>query len=358
MQSRVNEIDLLRFIAALAVVFFHYAFRGHAADHLSNLPYPLLAPLAKYGYLGVELFFMISGFVILMTASNANVKSFVISRISRLYPAFWIACTLTFAVTVYLGAPRFKASFSEYLGNMTMLGEFFGINALDGSYWSLFIELRFYLLIFLLLALKKIHHAETFLIVWLVISFVLEIKPVAALETLFITDYAAFFIAGATCFLIWAESLSLKKVLMLLSAWALSEYEVLSSLPSLEKHYQTTFNRFTIIGIVSSFFLILLLIAQRWTGLLAHKRWLVLGALTYPLYLIHQNIGYILFDQLYPGVNPHLLFWGTLGVMLGLAYSIYVVLEKPLANKLHQFLTQILKVNARGQNSNSLNSVN
>ena len=65
MQQRVNEIDLLRFIAALAVVFFHYAFRGYAADDLSILPYPLLAPLAKYGYLGVELFFMISGFVIL-----------------------------------------------------------------------------------------------------------------------------------------------------------------------------------------------------------------------------------------------------------------------------------------------------
>ena len=71
---RVNEIDLLRFVAALAVVFFHYAFRGYAADDRSIMPYPLLAPIAKYGYLGVELFFLISGFVILMTASRGSLR--------------------------------------------------------------------------------------------------------------------------------------------------------------------------------------------------------------------------------------------------------------------------------------------
>lgn len=356
MQQRVNEIDLLRFIAALAVVFFHYAFRGYAADDLSILPYPLLAPLAKYGYLGVELFFMISGFVILMTAIATNVRGFVISRASRLYPAFWIACTLTFIVTFYLGEPRFKASFTEYLGNMTLLGEFIGINSLDGSYWSLFIELRFYFLISLLLALKKIHYAQTALIAWLVVSFALEIKPIGTLRAIFITEYAAFFIAGATCFLIWAESLSISKGLMLLSAWALSEYEMLSSLPALEQHYQTTFNPLTIIGIVSSFFLILFLIAQRWTGLFAHKRWLVLGALTYPLYLIHQNIGYMLFNQLYSNINPHLLFWGTLGLMLILAYGIYAVFEKRLARQLRQLLGQVLKIKPATHITSSLSS--
>lgn len=54
MQSkRVNEIDLLRFLAALVVVFFHYSFRGTAADDRTIMAYPLLAPVAKYGYLGV-----------------------------------------------------------------------------------------------------------------------------------------------------------------------------------------------------------------------------------------------------------------------------------------------------------------
>ncbi len=57
--NRLNTIDLLRFAAAVLVVFYHYAFRGYAADGMSVMPYPLLAPIAKYGYLGVDLFFLI-----------------------------------------------------------------------------------------------------------------------------------------------------------------------------------------------------------------------------------------------------------------------------------------------------------
>ena len=88
-RRRINEIDFLRFVAALSVVLFHYSFRGHAADDLSVMPYPVLETVARYGYLGVDLFFLISGFVILMTASSGSLKDFVISRAVRLYPAFW-----------------------------------------------------------------------------------------------------------------------------------------------------------------------------------------------------------------------------------------------------------------------------
>lgn len=342
-QQRVNEIDLLRFIAAISVVFFHYAFRGYAADNLSLMPYPSLAPIAKYGYLGVELFFMISGFVILMTATNSTVKRFIISRSTRLYPAFWVACSLTFLVTLLIGAPQFSATVPQYLGNLTMLSEFLGIPAIDGSYWSLFVEIRFYFLVLLLLILKQIRYAQLVLVLWLIISFLLEIMPVGILRYLFITDYAAFFIAGAVCFLIWSESFSLSKGLILLTAWALAEYEALSMLPSMEEHYKTHYNRITIIGIITVFFLIMFLVAQRWTGLLARQHWLLLGAITYPLYLIHQNIGFMIFNQLYQSINPHLLFWGTILLMLLLSYLIYAVLEKPFANKMRAFLERLLK---------------
>lgn len=94
--SRIPELDLLRFLAAIAVVFFHYAFRGYAGDDLTTMHYPALEPVAQYGFLGVHLFFMISGFVILMTAGDGSVKRFIASRASRLLPAFWVCCTITF----------------------------------------------------------------------------------------------------------------------------------------------------------------------------------------------------------------------------------------------------------------------
>ncbi len=139
--ARVNEIDLLRFIAAMAVVFFHYSFRGYAAGVMPVMPYPAFAPLSKYGYLGVELFFMISGFVILMTAAGGSLRKFLVSRIVRLYLAFWACCTLTFAVTAASGDPRFSTTMGHYLGNMTMLSGFFGVPLIDGAYCSLLVEL-------------------------------------------------------------------------------------------------------------------------------------------------------------------------------------------------------------------------
>lgn len=54
--SRIPELDVLRFIAAVAVVFFHYAFRGYAGDDMTTMHYPALEPIAQYGFLGVHLF--------------------------------------------------------------------------------------------------------------------------------------------------------------------------------------------------------------------------------------------------------------------------------------------------------------
>ena len=142
--TRISEIDLLRFFAALAVVFFHYSFRGFSADGLSKVSYPLLAPISKYGYLGVELFFMISGFVILMTADTGSIRTFAVSRFVRLYPAFWICCSLTFAISVMLGGGRDYPSANQYLINMTMFSGFVGVPPIDGVYWSLFVELKFF----------------------------------------------------------------------------------------------------------------------------------------------------------------------------------------------------------------------
>jgi len=55
-KDRVNELDLLRFLAALAVVFHHYSLNGFAANSQTIMPYPVLASISKYGYLGVNLF--------------------------------------------------------------------------------------------------------------------------------------------------------------------------------------------------------------------------------------------------------------------------------------------------------------
>ena len=75
-QDHIATLDLLRLAAALAVVFFHYFFRGATAGDLVAGGYPSIAPIAIYGYLGVNLFFLISGFVIAWSTENRGWEQF------------------------------------------------------------------------------------------------------------------------------------------------------------------------------------------------------------------------------------------------------------------------------------------
>ena len=328
--TRVNEVDLLRFVAAMAVAVFHYAFRGYAADSMTVMPYPLLAPVAKYGYLGVELFFMISGFVILMTAADGNLRNFVVSRVARLYPAYWVCCTITFLATLSIGAPRYTATLAQYLANLTMISPYLGQPAMDGVYWSLLVEIRFYALVAIVLLLKKIHLAQHFIAVWLCLTAVLAAVPcpVPKLGTLLIVEYAPYFIGGATHFLIWSKGPSPFRIAMAVAACALAMHQSIRKVPEASSTFGTEFNAWTVGAIILGFNVAMALISLRCTGKWAQRRWLLAGLLTYPFYLLHQNIGFMIFNRAYPAINPHLLFWGTLLLMLALAYAVHMVVEK------------------------------
>jgi len=342
--KRVNEIDLLRFIAALAVVFFHYAFRGHAADNMTTMPYPMLASVSKYGYLGVQLFFMISGFVILMTAANGSLKGFVISRASRLYPAFWACCTLTFCVTIFIGEPRYQVYASQYLFNLTMFSDFIGgVPPIDGVYWSLFVELRFYALIAIILIIGKIHHAQSFVVLWLIASIALEIKPVSGLNYALITEYSAFFIAGSTFFLIWSKGPSITKITIILLSWCLATFQSISELERFRKHFDADIDPYVVAGVVTSSYACMLMISLKKTAFLGRHPWLLAGSITYPLYLVHQNIGYMLFNIAHPHVSSHLIFWGTIAAAILLAYVVHRVVERKFSTLIKSALLRVFE---------------
>ncbi|MGH8386267.1 MAG: acyltransferase family protein [Pseudomonas sp.] len=338
-KRRLNELDLLRFLAAIAVVFFHYAFRGYAKGDMSAMPYPLLAEPAKYGYLGVELFFMISGFVILMTASNNNLKKFFISRAIRLYPAFWACCTLTFVITLFIGQPRFTADFYQYIVNMTLLSEFVGVAPIDGVYWSLFVEIKFYLMISILLGFKKIEKIETCLVFWLLISATAEVLGFEKLRSILITDYACYFIAGATFYIIWTKGFTKTRVLLLAGSLALACYTAVVWAELIETKYATEYNPLIVCSLIVLFYMTFYLIAMNKTGVIGQMNWTTIGAITYPLYLLHQMIGFMIFNVAYPGINSHLLLWGTIALMIEASYLIHKKVEVPVSGFVKRLLS-------------------
>jgi peptidoglycan/LPS O-acetylase OafA/YrhL len=333
--DRVNEIDLLRFLAAIAVVLFHYCFRGYAADHMTTMPFESGAPFAKYGFLGVQLFFMISGFVISMTAGSGDIQHFVASRISRLYPAFWACCTITFVASLAVGGALFHVGIRQYLINMTMLSEFVGFPPIDGVYWSLFVEIRFYLLVFIVLMFRQIARMQIFLAAWIVVSLLLHpFVDMPVLQYIFITDYSSYFIAGATFYLIWKNGVSAGRLLIIASCLTLGITKAIDKLVWFRAYYSTTINQYIVAAIILSFFIIMLLVSTRRTGFFLGRRWVMLGALTYPLYLIHQNIGYMAFNLMHPTLPAFILIPVVIIVCMAISYLVNRYVERRYAKKL------------------------
>lgn len=342
--SRVNELDLLRFLAALAVVFHHYSLVGFAINSQTIAPYPFISSLFKYGYLGVDLFFMISGFVILMTASSGSLRHFIISRLVRLYPAFWICCTITFVATQAIGFPEYMATFSQYVVNMTMLSGFMDIEPIDNVYWSLFVELKFYALVAIVLLMGRIQQVEVLFYFWLAVTIVLLIYPVyplTRLQFILLDGYSANFIAGAAFFFIWYRGMSWSRGLMVVAAWGCAVYQSTVDVHEFEIRIQNDLSPAAIATIVSGFFLIMSIIACKKTGVVGRINWVWLGAITYPLYLLHQNLGFIIYNITYTHTDPEILFWSLIFGMMGLAFLVHIVVEQPAAKSMKNALNRL-----------------
>jgi len=330
---RFYEIDLLRFLAAFAVVMYHYTFRGFIADDMSLVEFPYLSLVSRYGYLGVELFFMISGFVILLTARKRSVSSFIISRVVRLYPVYWACVSLTFIVVLLFGGMQYDASFFQYLSNLTMIHTLIGVDSIDGVYWTLLVELRFYFIIFLILVIRQIHNVKFFLGLWLVSSIILSVQPgFKIFEFILIPIWSAYFVAGAVFYLIRQEGLSLYKVVMILVCYATSLKHAHVQMLTLTNIYSSDFNFMVIAFILTSFYVSFSLIAIGKTQGIAKPWFIYVGVLTYPLYLVHQNIGFILFNSLYTYMNRYVLLLLVFVTMIVVSYLIHLRIEKRFAN--------------------------
>ncbi|WP_375417805.1 acyltransferase family protein [uncultured Hymenobacter sp.] len=345
--NRQYEIDLLRFLAAAAVVLYHYTFRAYGADNLSPIPYPTLGSVTRYGYLGVQLFFIISGYVVLLSAQGKTVREFFVSRVQRLYPAYWIAVTLTFVIERLWGtgpqdvlsAPLLYARAHQYVVNLTMLQEFLGIEHLDQAYWSLTVELSFYFIISLLLAYKLMPHLNLSVGLWLVYAAVAPYLGGTgeAFSHLFFPQHAPLFIAGMLFFLMQRQSgRTWVRYGLLLVAYGLvlrnCRYEAVAHNVQEE----------VVMALATGFFVLIGLVAFGIINFSSQARLARLGALTYPLYLLHGHIGYVVFHRLGHLLNKYVLLAGLLALMLLAAYLISTRLEKSLGRLLGQQVNGLL----------------
>jgi peptidoglycan/LPS O-acetylase OafA/YrhL len=102
--------------------------------------------------------------------------------------------------------------------------------------------------------------------------------------------------------------------------------------------YGHNFSAIVVVLLISIFFVVIFFISINKLKLLNRKVFLYMGILTYPLYLIHQNIGFIIFNNLGSKINKWVLLFAVFTIMLIASYMINKFIEKPLGSGLRKSL--------------------
>jgi peptidoglycan/LPS O-acetylase OafA/YrhL len=344
--NRLTELDALRGLAALMVVFFHFTMGREEA----KLGF-------KLGTTGVDLFFIISGFVIYMSLSRVkNSLDFVINRVSRLYPTYWTCVTFTFILiathAIIKSTPWGSTDLIQYLANMTMFQFYFEIKSIDGTYWTMIIEMIFYLGILFLFHFKILKYLN-------VIGLILSTAVVAATsfwpQTYLVTrimywmpllQFIPLFLAGTVFYRIYTFKTKLLENYSLLLICLISQV-LLFNFAGGSKMY---INQAEYAFMLVLYFTLFVLFVNNKLSVIVSKWSLFLGKISFALYLVHQHISIriiipYLVDEL------HFNFWIVallvdLPVVLLLASAITFFIEVPLSKKLKEKLRSMSNLKA------------
>ncbi|WP_405399318.1 acyltransferase family protein [Streptomyces microflavus] len=333
---RLYALDALRVVAALAVLAFHFTGIDKATTVNWGVNprelFPWVFPFTKYGSYGVQLFFIISGFVICLSAWGRTPAQFVRARFLRLFPAYWFSVVV--GILVYRLLPdgtRTSPTYSDTLMNLTMFQVPMKAQHVVGAYWTLWVELCFYL-VFLVVLIKEINFQRVYIFCWswLILSVMLQQgDAVPVLSTLAPALNTSLFVSGIAMYLIYRFGPDLKLWLLLGMSWLTMQSDLIEHGDRLRDDLDFDRSPYLALALVTSFYLIVLAVALHWLDGL-QWRWLATaGALVYPLYLLHEELGWAMIRTLYGRLGA----WPTLGVtvflLLVLSWLVHRYIEQP-----------------------------
>lgn len=305
---------MLRGIACTMVCLYHFT-NGHN-NFISEGNW--IKEFTGKGWLGVEIFFVISGFIIPYAMAQSryrlrNFPRFILKRWLRIDPPFWASVALVIglnALAALWQSPAFTLDWSRLLLHFGYLIPFFPPHDwLNGVYWSLAVEFQYYLLVAFLYPML-VHHCRLYF--WLPSAALLGISILTSRPDLMF-DYAMFFVLGFALFRRIAGRM------------CDLEFWIFSSCVFLAINY-----KFSLQFVLAGFFPWALI--AFWPGLRVRGiSWL--GMISYSLYLVHLPVAKILIPLAAPHVDgdgPRLFFLFFLFCFtVLLAYGFYRLIEQP-----------------------------
>ena len=300
--SRIAYLDGLRGVAILAVVFYHAFSRWHW-----HVPYGSLyrnVPVFEYGWLGVQLFFMISGFVILMSLEKSNgFAHFMVKRWVRLFPAMLVCSLLIFTTTSFFHErPMGQPEFRDLLPGLTLIEPYFWElligspqGQLEGTFWSIYVEIKLYIvagLCFFILGWRQMIAVMT--VLFLVGTLVLYLDPWLVRNELHTTKLVLSIFSGRPCG--WFATGALfyrysitgnRKILGIAMIWAIAVAFGVGKSPWNEMPFEwaRVWGCLVVVGLFT--------LATTYSpvrGVMGNRILLLIGFASYPLYLLHDQV--------------------------------------------------------------------
>ncbi|WP_225753630.1 acyltransferase [Actinotalea sp. Marseille-Q4924] len=344
-RDRMYALDGLRFAAAAGVVLYHFTARWHRGwGEAPGEVFPVLGHVATYFALAPELFFVVSGFVILWTAWGRSVPAVAASRLARIYPAYWAALALTSGLLMFLWRDGKQISWGEVAVNATLLQEVLGVRHVDGVYWTLWVELRFYLLIVLLVAIGLTRNRVlAFAGLWPAAAVLVGWADVPVLDTLLISQYAPLFAGGMLLYLLYRDGHARLPWVLLAGNVVLAVHTVVpAQMRSLSKNTVFEPNPWILAAVTVGCFVAVGAVALTRLKRISWAPLAALGALTYPLYLVHEFWGWWAIDRLSPVLPPWVVLGVAITLVVALAAALHHAIEKPTTPRVRRWLERTL----------------
>lgn len=269
MRASYPGIDLIRLSAAFIVVAYHLGFSASRDGPL--------AWACSAGWVGVPVFFVVSGFVIALTAEGRTAGQFALSRFLRLYPAAWICASITFLVA--------GGTWAEFGRSVILfpLGPW-----IDNVYWTVAVELVFYALVFVALW-RSGDLRELAAGLGLYSSAFWVLKAIRIIDLTGIENYAGFLLlAHDGVFFAIGMCLWQKRPRLAVSFSVIGFGAVLARSHAITEVEVAPFFVPAAIWLAA---LMLIVFSSRRPALWSVR---TLGLMTYPLYLVHNEVGRVI----------------------------------------------------------------
>lgn len=329
---RILELDALRALAAINLVLFHFT-------HVYSVKFGYSTPLGfewPFGAYGVEMFFILSGFVNSMSLlRRGKPVDFVAARLIRIIPVFLLVIIANVWI-LQLAPMQQQVGTSQFLANMTLIPRILGYECVDPVMWTLQIEMMFYVT---LVTMFKLGALKRYFIGWgTLLTLSLLVCPTldslagthssaawfglaTGIRRLMLLDFVPLFAMGFLLYMIKTETgKRWQNILGIVIAAGVFH--------SIDHGKHNPVATALIIGLVT-------LSAYGKVPILRLKPLVYISTISYAIYLCHNNLGCAVihcFDR--AGVPPQLCF--AIGIVFSFALAVIVTnrIEQPITNGL------------------------